>query len=314
MDYVSLWPGGPPVSRVAFGCAAIGGHDYGPVDDATSIAAIRRALELGVTLFDVADVYGFGRAERVLGMALRETSAHRAVVATKVGVRWDDAGRTRRDLSPAWIRAAVEGSLERLGVEHIPLYQLHWPDPATPLDETLGAMQSLVAEGKIGAIGVCNFDLGLLAQARALAPVVSNQCPLSVAERGWEEAIRAGAEVHNTPTLAYNVLGHGLFSGKYREGATFEGGDLRGRSALFEPERVRRTHLTVERLTLTGRRLGRTPVQVAIAWALQQPGVACALTGVKHAPQIEENVGGSGWTLTAEDIDALRPPTTSIPA
>ncbi|HEX3868310.1 MAG TPA: aldo/keto reductase, partial [Gemmatimonadaceae bacterium] len=166
MEYVTLGRGGPSVSRVAFGCAAIGGADYGPADDADSLRAAHQAIDLGINFFDVADVYGFGRAERVLGEALASKSSANVIVATKGGVRWDDRGRTQRDSSPDWISTAIDASLSRLRVERIDLYQLHWPDPKTPIEDTLDLLERRREDGKIGQIGCTNFPLPLIDRAQ----------------------------------------------------------------------------------------------------------------------------------------------------
>lgn len=304
MEFVELSPGGPRVSRIGFGCAAIGGHDYGTVDDESSVRAVQAAIESGVTLFDAADVYGFGHAEEILGRALRTSRSGDVVVATKVGVRWDRSSRTRRDLSPAWIHQAVRDSLKRLGVERIDLYQLHWPDPATPIEETMGAMLELRTEGLIRHIGCCNFDESLVKSAARIAPIVSNQLPYSVADRSREQTIRAAA-ADGVPLLAYNVLAHGLLSGKFGDGASFQGTDLRRRSPLFATDELARHSVLVDALRALAKKHGRTPAQVAIRWVLQREGVAVALVGAKRAEQVRENAGGAGWLLPTDSCDAL---------
>lgn len=305
MEYVELGNGGPRVSRVGFGCAAIGGYDYGAVDDATSRDAIHAALDSGITLFDAADVYGLGHAEQVLGDAIAAARPSEIVLATKVGVRWDDAGRTRRDLSPSWIRRAAEGSLRRLRVECIDLYQLHWPDPVTPIADSMEAMLSLRAEGKIRHIGCCNFDVSLVSEAARHGALASNQLPYNVAERSSEGAVQVCWTQLGVATLAYNVLGHGLFSGKFAPGASFHGTDLRRRSPLFADTVLPSYLQLVERIREVGARCGRTPAQVAIRWALDQSGVGVALTGAKRAAQIRENAGGCDWSLPAQERHAL---------
>lgn len=306
MEFTTLWPSGPRVSRVAFGCAAIGGYDYGPVDDQTSVAAIHRALELGVNFFDVADVYGLGHAETILGRAIRSAAARgEAIVATKGGVRWDARGRTRRDLSPLWIADAVDGSLRRLGVSVIDLYQLHWPDPATPLDDTLEALVRLQAQGKIRQIGVCNFGVADLAAAQRCTRIVGHQLPYSVADQSRHAVIEAAWTSTGTPTLAYNVLAHGLLSGRGREPDSFAATDLRRRPDVVPGDWRQLCMRLSEQLAALGASHEKTAAQVAIRWVLEQPGVAVALTGVKRPEQIEENVGGCDWALPSAERHAL---------
>lgn len=157
MDRVSLGSTDLHVSRVGFGCAVMGGWDYGAADDNESISAVHAALDQGINFFDTADVYGLGHAEEVLGRALRDQGDD-VVVATKFGVRWDAQGRTVRDCSPGWVVRALEDSLRRLGRERISLYQIHWPDPTVPIEDTMEALERCRAQGKIQHIGCCNFS------------------------------------------------------------------------------------------------------------------------------------------------------------
>ncbi|HET7459894.1 MAG TPA: aldo/keto reductase [Longimicrobium sp.] len=304
MEHAPLGRSGLEVSRVGFGCAAIGGHDYGAVDDATSIAAVHRALELGVTFFDTADVYGLGHAEEVLRQAL-EGRGDGAVVATKVGVRWNERGAVARDLSPAWIARAVEGSLRRLGVEQIHLLQLHWPDPATPLEATLEAVAGLVEAGKVLHLGVCNFTLEMVERAQGLMRVESLQVPYNLADREHEATLRACAERHGMLVMTYNSLAQGLFTGKYDSRSEFAGTDLRQRSALFQGERLERNLRMLGALRQVAARRGTTPAQTAVRWLLDQPGVGCVLTGIKTPRQAEENAAAAGWRLDDDDLALL---------
>lgn len=300
MEYAPLLGTTYLVSRVGFGCAAMGGYDYGPVDDADSIRAVHRALELGINLFDVADVYGFGHAERILGRALG-VRASEVVVATKVGVRWDEAGRTRRDLSPHWVAAAVDGCLRRLGVSHIPLCQMHWPDPATPIEATLSALARCIEQGKLGAVGCCNFSLEQLSEARRLLPIVSLQVSHNVADRANERAMREAMTTMGVSVLTYNSLGQGLLTGRYGERSKFAGTDHRSRSAYFAA--ARRTEILgyVTRAREVAASRGKTVSQVALRWSLDSGAVTAALTGIKNASQAEENAGALGWCLTPRE-------------
>jgi aryl-alcohol dehydrogenase-like predicted oxidoreductase len=292
------------VSRLGIGCAAIGGYDYGRVDDRESIAAIQRAIDLGVNFFDTADVYGFGHAEEVLGTALG-TRRDKVVVATKGGIRWDEGGRTIRDLSPQWIVRALENSLRRLRLDCIPVYQIHWPDPGTPIAETLQALKKSQSEGKIKFIGCCNFSRDLFQQAQTICRLESLQVPYSLAERGFRETIRTYYEKLRVAVLAYSPLAQGLLSGKYSQKSKFEGTDLRRHSVLFQGMKLEENLALLERIRTVGRRYGRSPSQVAIRWVLEESAVACAMTGVKRPEQVEENSGAAGWKLAEEDVHFL---------
>lgn len=295
MEYARLGRSLLEVSRVGLGCAPMSGYDYGAVDDADSIRAIRRALDLGITLFDTADVYGLGRVEEILAKGLGDRR-HDVVVATKVGVRWNDSGATRRDLSPAWIVRALEDSLRRLRLDSIPLYQIHWPDPDTPLNDTLETLVRCREQGKIQHLGCCNFDAALLKTTLGLCRLESLQIPYSLAERE-AEGLFAATRDHGLGVLTYNTLAHGLLSGKYLRDSVFTGTDLRTRSPLFRGERLERNFELLARVQDAADRLDRLPVQVAIRWVLDNPAVTSALAGAKHPGQVEGNAGACGWNL-----------------
>lgn len=302
MEYVPLGRTGTLVSRIGFGCAAMGGYDYGVADDLQSRAAVRAAIEAGITMFDTADVYGLGRAETVLGQALRDAGARDVVVATKGGVRWDTRGRTVRDSSVAWIAEAVDGSLRRLGIERITLYQLHWPDPGTPLDETLGFLERCQFEGKIAHVGLCNMDAREVSSAQRRLRVESLQLPLSLAEPQALPTLSGVSERHGMLTLTYSSLAHGLFSGKFDRHATFSGTDLRSRSPLFRGPQLEANLAIIDRLRAVAERHSRTCAEVAVRWVLEQPGVGVALTGIRTAAQARENAAAADWTLPPADM------------
>jgi aryl-alcohol dehydrogenase-like predicted oxidoreductase len=292
------------LSRVGFGCAAIGGYDYGPTDDRESIGAVEAALEAGVTLFDTADIYGLGHADEVLRRGLGDR-ARDVVIATKVGVRWDEAGRTTRDLSPGWIVRALETSLRRLGIECIPLYQLHWPDPDTPIGETMQALERCREAGKVLHLGCCNFSLELVEAAQAVGRLESIQLPFSLGQREWASAARVCNSRFGMSVLCYNPLAQGLFGGCYGRETVFGPGDLRSRSALFQGMLHEENFATLDRLQMVAARLKRSTSEVAIRWVLEQPAVACAITGAKRPAQVRENVRAADWRLSTADLEFL---------
>lgn len=304
MEYTSLGRGGPPVSRIAFGCAAIGGGDYGPADDGESIRAILTAIDAGISLFDVADVYGFGHAEQVLGNALRGRSDG-MIVATKGGVRWDDSGRTSRDSSPEWISKAIDGSLSRLGVSCIDLYQMHWPDPGTPIEDTLGLLERRRQEGKIRFIGCSNFPLKLVERAQQSAPIRSAQLELNLLQRGSLPTLRSCASDHGMLTMTYSSLAHGLLSGKFSQPPTFVDRDVRARSPLFQPSQWSANVRRIERVRAVGERLQKSCAEVALRWVLEQPGVGVAVAGIRSSAQARQNSAATDWTLSSDDLQFL---------
>ena len=292
------------VCRVGVGCAAMGGYDYGRVDDSESKNAIRRALDLGINFFDTADVYGLGHSEIVLSEALG-ARRHDAVIATKFGLRWDEQGRTSRDCGRGRVVEALENSLRRLRVDRIPVYQIHWPDPATPIAETLSVLRKCQESGKIGFIGCCNFSLDLVQETMSLCRIESIQLPYSLAEQGAAAALRLLRERYRLAVLSYSPLAQGLFSGKYGRNAKFEGTDLRRRSPLFEGDNLERNLALLERIRVVAGRHDCTPAQVAIRWLLENEHVTCVLTGVKTLQQVEENYGALGLRLSSEDLHYL---------
>lgn len=304
MEYMRFGLTDLNISPIGMGCSAIGGYDYGRVDDQDSVAAIQKALELGINFFDTADVYGFGHAEEILSQGLG-IDRHEVVIATKFGVKWDADGKTSRDLSPQRVVQALEVSLRRLKLDCIPVYQIHWPDSKTPIEETLEALKRCQEAGKVRYVGCCNFPADLVKDAQAYCRMESLQLPYSLAERGSRETMRHCHEKYHMAILTYSSLAQGLFSGKYGPDSKFEETDLRRRSDLFRGERFKSNLTLLERLRVVGERYGRTPAQAAIRWILEEPSVACALTGVKKPEQIEENLGALGWRLSPSDIEFL---------
>ena len=274
------------------------------MDDRESIVAVHRALDLGVNFFDTADVYGLGHAEEVLGQALRARK-HEAIVATKFGVRWDEQGKTTRDLTPTRVVEALEGSLRRLDLERIDLYQIHWHDQRTPIEETIDALKKCQENGKVRYVGCCNFSIALVAEAQKYGRLESLQLPYSLAERDYENTIRYCAEQFKVTILCYNPLAQGLFTGKYGRYSSFGDTDLRLRSHLFDGKNLEANLVRLERLKLISEHYGRTPSQVAIRWILDTIPAACAITGIKSTRQIEENVGAFTWRLSMADLEFL---------
>lgn len=303
MEYADLGNTGDRISVVGFGGWAIGGHGYGPVDDSRSVAAVREALELGFTLFDTADVYGFGHSEEILSKALG-ARIRDLVVATKFGIRWDTTGRTWKDSSPDYMRSAVEGSLKRLKTDCIPLYQLHWHDGVTPLPDVFEALHRLREEGKIRQVGCSNIPSGAFAGGMGVPGPVSAQVRFGLAHRRRSADLEEFHARHGMATLVYGVLARGLFSGKYGKDASFGESDTREKDPDFR-ERFDRNSAILEGIRTVAGKYGRTPGQVAIRWALEHDFVTCALVGAKSGSQVRENAGALGWSLKKEDRDYL---------
>jgi aryl-alcohol dehydrogenase-like predicted oxidoreductase len=284
MRTIILGRTGREVSRVAFGTWQLGG-EWGSFDEREAIAAIRRARDLGITLFDTAQAYGFGASERLLGRALRpelDGDRESVVIATKGGIRPPE-----RDASAAFLRRGVEESLRHLGVEAIDIYQVHWPDPDVPAAETAGELGRMVEEGKILHVGVSNYDVPQMEAFERHLPVEVLQPPYHLFRRAIEEDVLAHARAHDIGVLAYSPLASGLLAGRIDEDTTFEDDDWRGQASAFTGEGLRRNLAVVRRLEALAGELGITLGQLAIAWVLAQPGVHVAIVGARSAANIE---------------------------
>lgn len=301
MEYQKLGHTDLSISRIGFGCWAIGGHGYGLVNDDTSILAVNKAIELGINFFDTADVYGFGHSEKILAKALG-SQRHKVVIATKFGVNWDSSGKTFLDCSPKHLTEAVEASLRRLNIDCIPLYQVHKHDNKTPLEEIAGALQLCREAGKIQYIGCSNFSFPMMEKLAGLCNVQSTQVPLNVREFGDGEMWRQLSEKSGFSVLAYNVLMRGLLTGKYNKESKFEIADTRDRDENFGGDKLSSNLELVNDLGRIGADYGKSPSQVAIKWMLENKFVTCTVIGAKNAEQVEENAGVFNWSISEKDF------------
>jgi len=295
------------VSAIAFGSWQLGG-EWGQFDEDDAIAAIRRARELGVNLFDTAQGYGFGASERLLGRALRDELAnHRdeVVIATKGGLRMTDGGLVR-DSSPAWLCSGVDASLEALGVDHIDIYQVHWPDPKVPFAETAGALQELVDQGKIRHVGVSNFDTAEITEFAKTRPVETLQPPYDLFRRGIEAEILPYCRDHDIGVLVYGALAHGLLTGAMDDSTTFAADDWRSGAPFFKGEDFHRNLKVVRELKRFAEdELGVSMSRLAIAWTLANPAVQVTIVGARHPDHIADSVAAAGLTLSEADLERI---------
>ena len=294
------------ISAIGFGAWAIGGSGWefgwGDQDDKESIAAIHRALELGVNWIDTAAVYGMGHSEEVVAAALKTWAGPRPYVFTKCGLRWDDQGYVRRDLSGKSIRRECEDSLRRLNVDCIDLYQIHWP--TDDLEEGWSAMAQLKKEGKVRWIGVSNFNVDEIRRAQAIAPVTSLQPPYSLVRREVEQEILPYCRSNGIGVIVYSPMASGLLTGAMtrERAANLPKSDWRSRDLEFQEPQLSRNLALARRLSEVGRRQGRPAGQIAIGWALRNPAVTAAIVGSRNAKQVGGNVGAAGVWLTNEEI------------
>lgn len=298
MEYIAVAGTQFSVSRIGLGTWAIGGWMWGGTDEAELIRTIHEAFDRGITLFDTAPVYGFGRSEEILGKALAQDGLRkRAVIATKVGLDWRD-GAPFRNGSRKRIMKEVDDLLRRLQTDVIDLYQVHWPDPGTPIAETAAAMADLYRAGKIRAIGVSNFRPGQMDEFRAVAPLHTAQPPYNLFERAAEEAVLPYCREHDLVTLAYGSLCRGLLSGKMTTNSRFTGDDLRKNDPKFQAPRFTQYIAAVEALDRFAHdNYGKGVIHLAVRWVLDRSNANVALWGARHPSQLAPVREAVGWRI-----------------
>lgn len=298
------------ITPLGFGAWALGGagweFSWGVQDDADSIAAIHRALELGVNWIDTAAVYGLGHSEEVVARALKEWRGPRPYVFTKCVLRWDEKGKISQVFSADSIRRECQDSLRRLQVETIDLYQTHWPpaDSGLALEEAWQTLAALKQEGKVRWIGVSNFNVEQLQRAGKIAPVTSLQPPYSLIRRKIENEILPYCEKHGIGVIVYAPMTSGLLTGAMtrERAAALPPDDFRSRNPEFREPRLTKNLDLVERLRQIGARHGRSPGEVAIAWTLSHPAVTGAIVGARNAKQAEGVMRSGELKLSPEEI------------
>ena len=292
------------VSAIALGTWAFGG-DWGVADVDDARQSIRHALDLGINLFDTAQGYGFGVAERLLGEALLAgTNRADVFIATKGGLRMD-GDRVVRDASRQWLRAGVEDSLRALGTDYIDIYQVHWPDPHTRPEETAEALEELVREGKIRHAGVSNYDVVEMRQLGRFGRVETLQPPYHMFRREIEETILPHTVEHDMGVLVYGPMAHGLLSGRMTDSTTFDSDDWRSKSSDFTGETLRKNVAVVERLKGLADEMDLSLPQLAVAWTLAHPAVQVAIVGAHRAAQLDETASAGDVELSTTDLKQI---------
>ncbi len=285
-------------SRIGLGTWAMGGWMWGGTDENESIRTILSAIDRGITLIDTAPVYGFGKSEEIVGKALEWAGErHRVMLATKVGLDWA-GGEPFRNASRTRIFAEVEASLRRLRTDVIDIYQVHWPDPMTPIDETADAMAALFKEGKIRAIGVSNFSPAQMNEFGLVAPIHSAQPPYNLFERGIERNVLPYCERDGIAVFAYGAICRGLLSDRIDSDTKFEGDDLRTTDPKFHAPRFQQYLEAVRQLDRFAREnYAKRVIHLALRWVLDQPGITSALWGARHPGQLDPINDIMGWHL-----------------
>jgi len=299
------------LTPIGVGAWAMGGGDWafawGPQDDNDSISAIRSALDKGINWVDTAAVYGLGHSEEVVGRAVKGL-ANKPYLFTKCERIWNEQRQIQKSLKADSIRREVENSLRRLQVERIDLYQIHWPEPEEQVEEGWTTLAQLKAEGKVRWIGVSNFNVDHLKRAAAIAPVTSLQPPYSMISPEIEEAILPYCGQNNIGVIAYSPMKNGLLSGGMTKErvAAFPEDDFRKRAVAFQEPALSRNLQLAELLREIGKRHGRTPGEVAIAWVLRRQEVTAAIVGMRNAKQVEGVIGAAEFRLSPEEVAEIQ--------
>ena len=309
MEFRPFGRTGLKVSAIGFGCWEIGGT-YGRIDESLFQRAVARAIDSGITCFDTAEAYGMGASEEALARAL-VGRRNDVLIATKFGVSYEEMPN-RRDSSPARVFASIDKSLQRLRTDHVDIYLVHWPDPETPLDETLGALDDIVRQGKARYIGVSNFRLAQIEEAMRLRRVDVVQYAWNMFDRRMQAEIFPYCAGQQIGVMAYGSLAYGMLSGTFHPAMQFEESDWRSKSGmlgslnlfrtLFGPDYFQRNLAAIGELKQLATKYGKTLPQFALSWTLSNPVVGTALVGFRTPDEVTENLGALGWEIVDADM------------
>jgi aryl-alcohol dehydrogenase-like predicted oxidoreductase len=307
LDYIEIHGTHIISSRIALGTWAIGGWMWGGSDDKESIRTIHAALDQGINLIDTAPAYGYGRSEEIVGEALRQRGRRESVIlATKVGLDWTN-GKVERNSTRQRILHEFEDSLRRLQTDYLDIYQVHWPDPLVPIEETAATLRELYEQGKIRAIGVSNYSPVEMAHFSAIAPLHIIQPPYNLFEREIESDVLPFALSHRITALTYGALCRGLLSGAMRLDRQFANGDMRKTTdPKFQNLHFAEYLNAASKLDAFAREnYGKRVIHLAVRWLLDQPGVGVALWGARHPEQLAPIREVIGWSLEKSDFAAI---------
>jgi aryl-alcohol dehydrogenase-like predicted oxidoreductase len=300
------------LTTIGLGSYALGGNNWqwawGTQDDADSIAAIRRGFELGINWIDTAPAYGLGHAEEVVGEAIKGYR-NEVFVATKCGLAWNEnSPQVHGRLDPASVGAEIEASLRRLHIDHIDLYQIHWPNPDAQIEEAWGVIADAVQAGKIRYAGVSNFSVAQLERLRPIHPVASLQPPYSMLERGIEDALLPYCAAQGIGVIVYSPMQTGLLSGTFSHErvASLPDDDFRkANDPHFQEPALSANLALVEALRPIAEQTGRSVAQLAIAWVLRRAEVSAAIVGARRPAQIEQTAPAGDWVLSEEELEVI---------
>ena len=320
MQYRTLAGTQLKLSVLTFGAWAAGSWMWGTVERKDAIDAVRAAYENGMTSIDTAPVYGQGNSEEIVGDAIKGLPRDKFQILTKFGLRWDtDKGQLfsqSKGLSGAHLNIHTysgkdsiirecEDSLRRLKTDYIDLYQIHWPDPTTPIDETFEAVNRLIEQGKVRYAGVSNYSAEQMAQAEKTAFIASNQIPYSMVNRSIENDTVPYCLANNKGILAYSPLERGLLTGKLKAGHQFAEGDHRSANPFFTDESILAANAFLEKLKPLAAAKNASLAQLVLRWTIEQPGITVALVGARNAQQSIENAAAINVHLSADEISFI---------
>lgn len=320
MEYRGIADSNLRLSAITFGSWAAGSWMWGKTDRDDAVAAIKAAYEVGVTSIDTAPIYGQGTSEEIVGEAMKDIPREKLQILTKFGLRWDLAkgefymktqdnqGRNIDVYKYAGKESVIEeceNSLRRLGTDYIDLYQIHWPDVTTPIEETFEAVEKLIQQGKVRYAGVCNYDAQQVGKANQVVKILSNQVPFSMVNRGIEEETVPYCIENNKSILAYSPLERGLLTGKIKPGYTFMKGDHRRVHKSFTTENIQKTNAFLETIKPIADEKGITLAQLVLRWTLDREGITIALAGARNPEQALQNAAAADVKLTADELDFI---------
>jgi aryl-alcohol dehydrogenase-like predicted oxidoreductase len=313
MEYRAFGKTGIQISAVGFGCWEIGGG-YGSIEETEFIRAVNRALDLGINSFDTAEAYGFGASETSLAKALGSRRKE-AVITTKFGVGYPDAAPSYRDSRRQRVMASIEKSLKALNTDYVDVYLIHWPDRGIPFEEPMRALDDLVKQGKVRAVGLSNFKLDEIKTCAKTRPIDVVQYCWNMFDRRMQAEIFPYCREQNIGVMAYGSLAYGMLTGTFSEEMTFDKGDWRSKRGqllninlfqhLFDAEHFLKNLRAVEELKAMAARYGKTLPQLALRWTTSNPVVSTALVGCRNPNEVDDNIGALGWSISDADMKQI---------
>jgi aryl-alcohol dehydrogenase-like predicted oxidoreductase len=319
MSFTKLGNSDLVVSEICFGAWAIGGWMWGGTDEAAALRALEAAIDAGVTSIDTAAVYGFGLSEEIVGKAI-QGKRDKVQILTKYGLRWDDTSgefffaSKNNEGKPVNIHTyggkesiilECENSLRRLNTDYIDLYQQHWPDKSTPVEESMEAIEQLIKQGKVRAAGGSNYSTEDMARARKVVSQASNQVSYSMVKREIEDEIVPYCIANNIGIVVYSPMQRGILSGRIKSGHNFNPGDSRPDTPYYKPENIKRINDFLDKIKPVADGKGVNLAQLVLRWTLQMPGVSTVLAGIRNEAQLKENAVAMDFKLSPEEMDTI---------